>query len=327
MKLKSVFKTILILFLILGLSASAVFGVYCAKIIEQAPPMDHRALLEKVRALPHYVSFEEMPEHLIAATLAAEDHRFYRHRGIDYIRVVRAALYDIAHGALIQGASTIPMQVSKNHYTDFSRSFKRKILDMHYAVDMEKVLSKEEILECYLNTIGLSRGVEGIGEGAAVFLHKEVGDLSLAESAMLVGITNWPEEFTPYRWEKVDSAGEKQVVFFPEEVITPSKELWESYYGQGKIDKKTYDALLRGEGELYSMNPNPRCKERRDYILYRMKKLQCIDPESYQIALAEKPGLYPVPAELQGSHFSHCKAETFWEGEHKEQWKYYAWNM
>ena len=159
--------TVLLLLAIVLIAVVVITGV-----IKEAPPINPEALLTEVRAMPYYTAYEDMPQHLIDATLAAEDHRYFRHHGIDWIRVVRAACYDLRHGALIQGASTIPMQLSKNHFTSYEKSFKRKLWDMHYAKILEEHLTKEEILECYLNTIGLSRGVVGVGEGARTFSGK-----------------------------------------------------------------------------------------------------------------------------------------------------------
>ena len=184
-------KKIIKKFLILCLFALLIFSSIVGKIIHDAPEISPRKLLEEVRNMPYAIAYEEIPPKMIAATLAAEDHRFYQHHGIDYIRIIQAILYDIYYGKLVYGASTIPMQLSKNHFTGFEKTFRRKILDMYYATVIEKELTKEEILECYLNTIGLSKGIVVVREGAKTFFNRDANQLSTAECVYLIGITNW----------------------------------------------------------------------------------------------------------------------------------------
>ena len=146
-----------------------------------------------------WVSGSQMPEHLKNAFVAIEDERFYKHSGIDYKRFIGAALqYLSSDGSTSYGGSTITQQLIKNITRDDDYSIKRKIQEAYRAYNLEKDLSKDEILEYYLNTIYLSQKCNGVASASMTYFKKDVSELSLAESACLAGITQFPTKYDPF---------------------------------------------------------------------------------------------------------------------------------
>jgi len=145
------------------------------------------------------VDISDIPETFINAIISAEDDRFYDHIGIDLRALFRALWYDIRNQSLGQGGSTITMQVAKNLYLPFDKTIIRKLTEMFYALKLERVYSKDEILEMYLNRAFFGHGTYGIGAAANFYFGKKPADLTLSESALLAGILPGPEIYSPYR--------------------------------------------------------------------------------------------------------------------------------
>ncbi|MEC3793346.1 biosynthetic peptidoglycan transglycosylase [Clostridioides difficile] len=135
-----------------------------------------------------------MPNDLKHAIVSIEDERFYKHKGVDVISLVRSVLNNVFTDTT-QGASTIDMQVSKNLLTSNDKTMKRKIRDMYNAKQMNKIMTKDEILEAYLNNMYLGKNAYGAAKGAEVYFGKKVSELNLAECAMLAGMTNNPARY------------------------------------------------------------------------------------------------------------------------------------
>ena len=148
------------------------------------------------------VPIDEIPDDLKNAIVATEDRRFYEHNGIDIKSLIRSFVNNILSNST-QGGSTIDMQVSKNLLTSVDKTMKRKIVDMYNAIEMNKIMTKDEILEAYLNNIYFGRGSYGVQEAANTYFGKDVRDLNLAECAMLAGITNNPAKFMQYDEAKI----------------------------------------------------------------------------------------------------------------------------
>lgn len=153
-------------------------------------------------------SLDEVSPHVIDALLATEDSRFYEHNGVDWMGIGRALRSNFQKGAVQQGASTITQQLVKNTLilaatTQEERdaateiSFQRKMDEVHLATEVEKQMTKDEILERYLNVVLFSNGVYGIGTAADYYFDKPASDLSLAESALLVGLLKNPSAYDP----------------------------------------------------------------------------------------------------------------------------------
>ena len=143
------------------------------------------------------VSYDEIPDDLIHAFLAAEDQNFFRHYGIDPAGLARAAVTLVLTGKKRQGGSTITMQVARNYYLTRKRTFTRKIREIFLALHIEQELSKKEILELYLNKIYLGHRSYGIKAAAQVYYGKSLDELTLAETAMIAGLPKAPSNYNP----------------------------------------------------------------------------------------------------------------------------------
>ncbi|WP_024598075.1 penicillin-binding protein 1A [Pseudoalteromonas sp. TAE56] len=145
------------------------------------------------------VTIDEIPQTLINAFLATEDNRFYDHIGIDPIGIVRSAVVLISTGEKKQGASTITMQLARNFFLTREKAYIRKVKEIFIALHIEDVLTKDEILELYLNKIELGNRAFGIGAAAQVYYGKELKDLTLAQMAMIAGLPKAPSALNPIR--------------------------------------------------------------------------------------------------------------------------------
>jgi penicillin-binding protein 1A len=143
------------------------------------------------------VSLDQVPKNLVDAIVAAEDERFYRHGGVDYVGVARAALSNFASGGVRQGASTITMQVARNFFLTKEKTLTRKFNEMLLAFKIESSLSKQQILELYINQIFLGQRAYGFAAAAQIYYGKPLAQLTLAEHAMLAGLPKAPSRFNP----------------------------------------------------------------------------------------------------------------------------------
>lgn len=144
------------------------------------------------------VDYDEIPEEFIQALLAAEDAGYFEHRGVDPRGLARAGLELVASGGDIQsGGSTITMQVARNYLLTLDRTFTRKIREILLALQMEQLLSKEEILELYVNKIFLGNRAYGIAAAAEIYYNRPLAELTLAEKAMIAGLPKAPSAFNP----------------------------------------------------------------------------------------------------------------------------------
>ncbi|HXC61030.1 MAG TPA: PBP1A family penicillin-binding protein, partial [Nitrospiria bacterium] len=144
------------------------------------------------------VPLNQMPKELFQAVIATEDTRFYEHGGIDFLGILRAFLTNLESLKIRQGASTITQQLARSLFLSPERSFKRKVKEALLARKMEKALTKDEILEIYLNQIYFGHGAYGVQSAARTYFRKDVGELSLAECAFLAGLPRAPNDYSPY---------------------------------------------------------------------------------------------------------------------------------
>lgn len=177
-------------------------------------PYDHQSLepelitylFDQSREKRRIVRYEELPDHLVKAVLAIEDRRFFTHPGLDPFRVVGAAVRNVRADSYVQGGSTITQQLVKNFFLTPEKSFKRKAQEALLALVLERRAHKKDILELYLNEIYLGQlgsfSINGMGEGARMYFHKDVGNLTLSESALLAGMIQSPNPYNPYRHAK-----------------------------------------------------------------------------------------------------------------------------
>jgi len=176
-----------------------------------------------------WIPYKEIPQNLIDAAVSIEDKRFIKHNGVDWIRTAKGIL-SMFTGQDIQGGSTITQQLIKNLTTENQVTVKRKVKEIFRALEFEKNYSKEEILEWYLNCIFLGEGCNGVYTASYAYFGKHVSELSLAECASLIGITNNPSLYNPYRNEEANKKRQENI-------------LW-AMYDQKKISKEEYDAAM-----------------------------------------------------------------------------------
>ncbi len=143
------------------------------------------------------VKLSSVPKALTNAILAAEDERFFQHGGVDYVGVARAALSNFVSGGARQGASTITMQVARNFFLTKEKTFTRKFNEMLLAFKIEASLSKEQILELYINQIYLGQRAYGFAAAAQIYYGKSLDELGVAELAMLAGLPKAPSRYNP----------------------------------------------------------------------------------------------------------------------------------
>lgn len=158
-----------------------------------------------------WVSYEDIPDDLINATVAIEDKRFWTHSGVDWKRTAAAILYMFT-GQQVQGGSTITQQLIKNLTGENDVTVKRKVLEIFEALDFDKKHSKEYTLEWYLNQIFLGRGCYGVVTAAEKYFGKTLDELSLAECASLISITNNPSLYDPYTRPEKNHTRAKTVI-------------------------------------------------------------------------------------------------------------------
>ncbi|MGF2688304.1 penicillin-binding protein 1A [Marinobacter sp. DUT-3] len=158
---------------------------------------DNRLIAEFGEKRRAPVTIEQIPTIQLHAFMAAEDARFYEHFGVDFKGLLRAAIELVSTGEIQSGGSTITMQVAKNYFLSRDRTFIRKFNEILLALQIERELSKERILELYLNKIYLGNRAYGIAAAAQVYYDKPVADLSLAQMAMLAGLPKAPSAYNP----------------------------------------------------------------------------------------------------------------------------------
>ncbi len=205
-----------IYYLLLFIIISTPIGLYGASwwLTRDLPPLEelrgyHPSLVTKVysddqRVIGEFyverrtiAPLQSIPKDLSSAIIAVEDARFFEHKGIDLLGIIRAFLANLEALKIKQGASTITQQLARSLFLSPERSLKRKMTEVLLARRMEKALSKEEILETYLNQIYFGHGAYGVQSAARTYFGKDVGELTLAESALLAGLPRSPNEYSP----------------------------------------------------------------------------------------------------------------------------------
>ncbi|WP_075359290.1 penicillin-binding protein 1A [Caballeronia sordidicola] len=143
------------------------------------------------------VRIQDVPDYLKKAVLAIEDARFYDHGGVDVTGILRAGAVALTNGHASQGASTITMQVARNFFLSSEKTYTRKIYEMLLAYKIERALTKDQILEVYMNQIYLGQRAYGFASAARVYFGKDIKDITLAEAAMLAGLPKAPSAYNP----------------------------------------------------------------------------------------------------------------------------------
>ncbi len=161
----------------------------------------------------YYASFDELPPRVVEALVAIEDTAYFEHPGINVDAIFRAAIKVIKAGSAVEGASTITQQLVKNKLLTREKKLSRKIKEAIYALKIERVLTKEQILERYLNEIYFGHGYYGIKTAADGYFHKDLKDLTLKEIAILVGLPKAPSTYDPTRNYDISMGRANRVLF------------------------------------------------------------------------------------------------------------------
>ena len=160
---------------------------------------DNRKIAEFYNERRIVIPLSEMPKMLIDAFIAAEDARFFKHKGIDFLSIIRAYFKNIEAGTIVQGGSTITQQVTKSFLLTPEKNYTRKIKEVILAYRIDKKFTKEEILFLYLNQIYLGHGAYGVEAAAGNYFGKSAKDLNLAECAILAGLPQAPSRYSPFK--------------------------------------------------------------------------------------------------------------------------------
>ena len=160
---------------------------------------DGRKIAEFFKERRIVLPLSEIPSMLIDAFVAAEDSRFYKHRGIDFLSIIRAFFKNLEAGTIVQGGSTITQQVTKSFLLTPERSYKRKFREAILAYRIDKAFSKKDILYLYLNQIYLGHGAYGVQAASENYFAKSVQEINLAECSMLAGLPQAPSKYSPFR--------------------------------------------------------------------------------------------------------------------------------
>ncbi|MES1929746.1 Multimodular transpeptidase-transglycosylase [Salinisphaera dokdonensis CL-ES53] len=180
------------------------------------------------RRLPR--TYDEIPPQMVQAFIAAEDDRFFEHPGVDYQGIARAVYVLATTGRKTQGGSTITMQLARNLYLTRDRTYVRKIKEIILALRLESKLTKEQILEIYLNKIYLGNRSYGVGAASEVYYHKPLDELSVAEVAMIAGLPKAPSRYNP--------------MSNPERAKERRNYVLSRMHALGEIDDATYEKAL-----------------------------------------------------------------------------------
>jgi penicillin-binding protein 1A len=208
--LKIGFWSLLFVWVVAGVGV----GAYLTKLIWQVPNLDsitaykpmltskildseNEAIGELYEENRILIPYDQIPPLVVKAFLAVEDQNFFHHQGLDFQGILRAFIANLKAGKVVQGGSTITQQVTKSLLLSPERKYSRKIKEAWLAYNMEKKLSKEEILTLYLNQIYLGHGAYGISQAAWNYFRKPVSKLSIAEMALLAGLPQAPARFDP----------------------------------------------------------------------------------------------------------------------------------
>ena len=230
-----------------------------------------------------WTPLNDLPDLLIEGTVAVEDKRFYQHHGYDPIRIMKAIYKNIASQNIVEGASTITQQTIKNLYLTQEKTYSRKIKELFLSVEAELHYTKEEILETYFNTLYYGHGIYGIQNASQFYFNKSSDELTVAETAMLIGIPNSPNNYSPYLNE--EKSRNRQLIVL--NVMKNQNLITQQQYNQAKQEKLMLaDFKTQTRSEVYGYYKDAVmqqcrelgfCRSNQDHFIiytYYDKKLQ-----------------------------------------------------
>lgn len=210
--MKTFAKIVLIISLVIISVAVAVVGngYEMYKEALETTPLEEK--IASIRKNENYAKIEEIPKMYKNAVISVEDHRFYKHCGIDIIAITRAMINDIKAMDFVEGGSTITQQLAKNIYFTQEKKITRKIAEVFMAFEIEKNYSKDAILELYLNTSYFGDGYYTVKEACRGYFNKELNQMTDYEAILLAGIPNAPSVYTPTKNPDLARKRQKQVM-------------------------------------------------------------------------------------------------------------------
>ena len=191
-------RKLILLILLVAAIASAVVLVSGYEMYKEAVsdcPLSEK--ISEIQGKEHFTNYDELTQCYIDAVIAAEERRFFRHHGFDFLATGRAMWHNIEAGSLIEGGSTITQQLAKNMYFTQEKKFTRKVAEVFAARDIEKLCDKKRIFELYVNSIYFGSGYYSVYEAAEGYYGKKPCDLNDYEATMLAGIPNAPSVYSP----------------------------------------------------------------------------------------------------------------------------------
>lgn len=168
--------------------------------------------IAEIKSKENYTKISELPQMYKNAVISVEDHRFYKHNGIDIIAIGRATINDIKAMSFVEGGSTITQQLSKNIYFTQEKKITRKIAEVFMSFEIEKNYNKDEILELYLNTSYFGEGCYTVKEASRKYFGKEPKKMTDYEAIMLAGIPNAPSVYSLTKNPELAKQRQKQVI-------------------------------------------------------------------------------------------------------------------
>ncbi len=256
-------KRVLKIIISVGFALTAFLGVYAFTVIAHTPKIEPDKLYDYLSERSvilddkgdvvnsvhleggnrSNIKYEDMPQDLIDAVVSIEDRTFWNHNGFNYFRMLGAIKDSLVSGDSVGGTSTVTQQLARNVYlseTKSVRSLSRKISEAYYTVVLEHNLSKEEIMEAYLNTIYLGNGSYGVQAAAKVYFNKDAKDLDLLECASLAALPQAPDRFALVK--KVGNSEEKSAQDSEKPVLAKNSDY--VFYYNGEVSKKRRDTTL-----------------------------------------------------------------------------------
>ena len=185
------------------------------------------------------VNLEDVPKDLINALIATEDKNFYKHNGYDFMGIVRSSIQNVLARHTVQGASTLTQQLARILFLSNERTITRKITELEVAARIEKTISKDQILEMYLNNVYLGSGAYGVSAASKIYFNKNLNQLTLPELALIAGLPQAPSVYSPYNSKKLAIQRRNQVL----------KRMLTMKY----IDKETYEKSIKADVKLSSV--------------------------------------------------------------------------
>lgn len=209
---KIILKLIVLIFLVIVVICSLFIGIGYNMYSKAIKDISINEKIEEIQKEKNYTKIDEMPKMYKDAVIAVEDHRFYTHKGVDFISISRAIYRNIINRQLIEGGSTITQQLAKNTYFTQNKQFTRKIAEIFMCKKYEKECSKDLILELYVNTSYFGDGYYNIKEASEGYFNKLPIELNDYEATMLAGVPNAPSVYAPTVNFKLTSQRQRQVL-------------------------------------------------------------------------------------------------------------------